>query len=313
MGRAGFALGGHRPATLAWRKGDVGSGRRTTHGSHVTSVRFCVVDRRTFLARGVALAATTAVGSSAAQTHGSYAFEVVLQRATLVGLRAPVRIAWLTDLHHGEFVRAASVRAWVDAALREAPDLVLLGGDLVDQTPGSEPDAEAFTELARLHAPLGVWAVAGNHDHARYRGIGAYAARLRDAGIEALVNRGAAVRNDLHLAGLDDLRNGRPDLAAALRDRPASGATMLLSHNPDVLPEIPLDVGLTLCGHTHGGQVVLPGVGALVTSSRYGDRFLAGWVEGPARGYVSRGLGVTSVPLRINCPAELTIFELEPA
>ena len=56
-----------------------------------------------------------------------------------------------------------------------------------------------------------------------------------------------------------------------------------------------------------------PGVGALYTSSRYGDRFLAGWVEGPARGYVSRGLGVSSLPVRINCPAELTVFDLMPA
>ena len=59
--------------------------------------------------------------------------------------------------------------------------------------------------------------------------------------------------------------------------------------------------------------MVLPGVGALQTSSRYGDRFLAGWVHGPARGYVSRGLGVTSLPVRVNCPAELTILDLAPA
>jgi predicted MPP superfamily phosphohydrolase len=271
------------------------------------------VDRRTFLARAAAVAVTAAVGSSTAQTRGSYPFEVVRERAALAGLRAPLRVAWLTDLHHGEFVRTRSARAWVDAALAETPDLVLLGGDLVDQTPGADPDAELFAELARLHAPLGVWAVPGNHDHGRYRGIGRYVARLRDAGIETLVNRGVAARDDLFLAGIDDLRNGRPDLNAALRDRPEVGATLLLSHNPDVLPMVPVDVGLTLCGHTHGGQVVLPGVGALVTSSQYGDRFLAGWVEGPARGYVSRGLGVTSLPLRVNCPAELTILELEPA
>jgi len=272
------------------------------------------VDRRTFLARAAAVAVTAAVGSSSsAQPRGHYPFEVAQERAVLAGLRAPLRVAFLTDLHHGEFVRTASVRAWVDATLAETPGLVALGGDLVDQTPGTDPDAELFAELARLRAPLGVWAVPGNHDHGRYRGIARYVARLRDAGVETLVNRGVAVRDDLFLAGIDDLRNGRPDLGAALRDRPEGGATLLLSHNPDVLPTVPVDVGLTLCGHTHGGQVVLPGVGALVTSSRYGDRFLAGWVEGPARGYVSRGLGVTSLPLRVNCPAELTILDLQPA
>ncbi|MDF1521865.1 MAG: metallophosphoesterase [Trueperaceae bacterium] len=270
------------------------------------------MDRRRFLTYAATVAASAAVGSSVAQATGTYPFDVVHQRAVLAGLRAPLRIAWLTDLHHGEFVRTASGRAWVDAALREAPDLVLLGGDLVDQTPGADADEELFAELARLRAPLGVWAVPGNHDHARFGGVRPYVGLLQGAGIEVLVNRGVGVRDDLHVAGLDDFRNGRPDLSGALRDRPATGATLLLSHNPDALPEVPVDVGLTLSGHTHGGQVVLPGVGALYTSSQYGNRFLAGWVEGPARGYVSRGLGVTSLPLRINCPAELTVLDLDP-
>lgn len=271
------------------------------------------MDRRSFLTLSAAVAAVAAVGSTRAQASGTYAFDVVRERTSLAGLRAPVRVAWLTDLHHGEFVRTASVRAWVDAVLHQAPDVVLLGGDLVDQTPGPDAVAELAAELARLRAPLGVLSIAGNHDHARFGGIGPLAALLRGAGIEVLANRGVALRDDLHVAGLDDLRNGRPDLRAALRGHPAAGATLLLSHNPDVLPDVPIDVGLTLSGHTHGGQVVLPGVGALVTSSRYGDRFLAGWVEGPARGYVSRGLGVTSLPVRINCPAELTVLDLEPA
>lgn len=271
------------------------------------------MDRRRFLTRAAAVATATALGSTAAQVTGTYAFDVVRERDVLRGLRTPLRIAWLTDLHHGEFVRTASVRAWVDAALDEAPDVVLLGGDLVDETPGSDATARLFAELARLRAPLGVLAVAGNHDHGRFRGTAPLAEWLRRAGIELLVNRGVAVREDLYVAGLDDLRNGRPDLGATLRDRPAAGATVLLSHNPDVLPQVPTDVGLTLSGHTHGGQVVLPGVGALQTSSRYGDRFLAGWVQGPARGYVSRGLGVTGLPVRVNCPAELTILDLAPA
>ena len=271
------------------------------------------MDRRRFLTHAAAVAAAAAVGSAGAQTSGTYPFEVVHERAELAGLRTPVRIAWLTDLHHGEFVRTPSVRAWVDAALGEAADLVLLGGDLVDQTRGADPDEELFAELARLRAPLGVLAVPGNHDHGRFRRIGTYVDLLQGAGIEVLVNRGVAVRDDLFVAGLDDYRNGRPDMNAALQARPAAGATLLASHNPDALPEVPTDVGLTLSGHTHGGQVVLPGIGALYTSSRYGDRFLAGWVEGPARGYVSHGLGVTSLPVRINCPAELTILDLVPA
>ena len=270
------------------------------------------MDRRRFLTYAAAVAATGATGWSAAQVSGTYSFDVVRVRAGLGGLRAPLRIAWLTDLHHGQYVRTVSVRAWVDAALAEAPDLVLLGGDLVDQRSGPDGDEGLVAELARLRAPLGVLAVWGNHDRARFRRIAGFEGVLRDAGIDVLVNRGVPVRDDLHVAGLDDFRVGRPDLEATLAGRPATGATLLLSHNPDVLPSVPLDVGLTLSGHTHGGQVVLPGVGALYTSSQYGDRFLAGWVEGPARGYVSRGLGVSSLPVRVNCPAELTVLDLAP-
>jgi uncharacterized protein len=270
------------------------------------------VDRRQFLSRAAALGVTAAAGSAGAQVSGTYQFDVVHERAGLAGLRTPLRVAWLTDLHHGQHVRTASVRAWVDAALDQSADVVLLGGDLVDHIAGVDAVDGFVAQLARLRAPLGVLAVAGNHDHARFRGIRPYVAMLHDADIEVLVNRGVRLRDDLHVAGLDDFRLGRPDLGAALRDRGAAGATVLLSHNPDVLPEVPLDVGLTLAGHTHGGQVVLPVVGALYTSSQYGDRFRAGWVEGPARGYVSRGLGVTTIPVRINSPAELTILDLMP-
>jgi len=193
----------------------------------------------------------------------------------------------------------------------------VIGGLLVDTdgipiAQNLDADADLVAELARLHAPLGVLAVWGNHDRSRFRRMDAFAAALEGAGIRVLVNEGVAVRADLHVAGLDDFRVGRPDLEATLAGRPATGTTLLLSHNPDVLPTVPLDVGLTLSGHTHGGQVVLPGVGALYTSSQYGDRFLAGWVEGPARGYVSRGLGVSSLPVRVNCPAELTVLDLAP-
>jgi len=270
------------------------------------------VNRRHFLAHAAAVAAATVAGSAGAQVSGTYQFDVVRERAALPGLRTPLRVAWLTDLHHGQHVRTASVRAWVDAALDQNADTILLGGDLVDHATGADPDAELMAELARLRAPLGVLAVPGNHDHARYRAISYFVDHLTGAGIDVLINRGVRLRDDLHLAGLDDLRNGRPDLRATLHGFDPGVASVLLSHNPDVLPDVPTDVGLTLAGHTHGGQVVLPGVGALYTSSRYGDRFLAGWVAGPARGYVSRGLGVTSLPIRINAPAELTVLDLVP-
>ena len=170
-------------------------------------------DRRRFVA---AAAGVLAVGMTGAAVRSAYGFQRVVRRASLGGLRAPRRGAWLVDLHHGPWIGAGSVEAWVDATLDEGPDLIVLGGDIVDQREGGSIDA-LVSELGRLRAPLGVRTVWGNHDHARFRRIEPFQARLEAAGIEVLVNRGERIRDDLWLAGVDDLMAGRPDLAAALR------------------------------------------------------------------------------------------------
>lgn len=262
--------------------------------------------RRQFL-----IMATSAAGAFAAHSVAeAYRFRVEHVRARMPKLRAPLRVAFLCDLHYGPYVRAASVRAWVDAALEAAPELVVLGGDLVDRMAYGDP-LELVAELRRLRAPLGVHAVWGNHDHRRFKDLSGFAAELTRAGITVLTNRGVSLRNDLYLAGIDDYRLGQPDLAAALRDRRAGEACLLVSHNPDLLPEVPREVELTLCGHTHGGQVRIPGVGPVLTSSAYGRRFASGWARAPALGYVSRGLGVGWLPVRVDCPAELSVVDLE--
>jgi uncharacterized protein len=174
---------------------------------------------------------------------------------------------------------------------------------------------ELCAELSRLKASRGVFGVLGNHD--------LYAVRLAHlelteplerAGIRILTNTGIQVRDDMFVAGVDDLWNGKPDLEKALKDAPKTGAILLMSHHPDLLETVPARVSLTLSGHTHGGQIVLPWVGALHTGSKYGQRFVQGFVTGAlgARGFVSRGLGTTALPLRYNCPAELAVFDLMP-
>lgn len=246
---------------------------------------------------------------------GTYRFVVEHIEAPLAGLRAPLRVAWLVDMHYGPFIRAGSVAAWVDAALAQAPDLIVLGGDLVDH---QAPDdvRPLLAELARLQAPLGVYGVWGNHEFSRYpdaRDLERFREALEEAGVTMLVNRGVDIRADLHLVGLDVDRVGPQRLARALAGRPSGSACLLATHKPDMLPRIPAGVDLTLLGHTHGGQVVLPGIGPLFTRTALGSAGTAGWVRAPALGYVSRGLGVVHVPLRINCPAELTLATLTPA
>lgn len=266
------------------------------------------MSRREFLAAAATTGLAVVVGHGAS---AAYDFEVERALARIPRLRRPVRLAFLTDLHFGPYVRTGSVAAWVAATLASAPDLIVLGGDLVDAM-GPADATPLVAALAPLRAPLGVYTVWGNHDHARARDLAAFERDLAGAGIDVLRNRGVDVRDDLHLAGIDDYREGQPDLAAALAGRRETTASILVSHNPDVLPGVGADVDVTLCGHTHGGQIRIPGLGPIVTSSRYGRRFVAGWVRGPARGYVSRGLGVGLVPLRIDCPAELTILECTP-
>lgn len=266
------------------------------------------VSRRTVI-RWMLGAAGAAVASGS--VAGAYRYRVERYRVPVANLRRPLLLALLADLHYGPFIRSGSVQAWVSETLSHEPDLVVVDGDLVDEDFG--PDTRALLDrLARLRAPLGTYAVWGNHDHTHVRDLPAFGRELASVGIDILVNCGVQVRDDLFLAGIDDFQTGAPDLAAALQGRGA-GACVLLSHNPDVLPMVPLDVDLTLCGHTHGGQVCLPFLGPIVTSSAYGRRFAQGWVEGPARGYVSRGLGVSLLPVRFACPAELTLLDMVPA
>ena len=238
-------------------------------------------------------------------------FEVNHHRFVLKDLESPLRIVQLSDLHFGLYVGERRLEAWVEAALAATPDLIVITGDFVDRLAWQETTA-LFRQLRKLNAPLGVWGVWGNHDYAQAATSDAFVAALSHAGVRLLVNEGVRLRDDLFLAGVDDFLEGRPSLSLALEERPPLGACILLSHNPDILPRVPARVGLTLCGHTHGGQIKLPVVGALRTSSRYGKRFLEGRISEPVPAFVSRGLGYSALPLRVLSPAEIVVLELVP-
>jgi uncharacterized protein len=265
--------------------------------------------------RRTLFATAAGVGVALATVHmvaNTYRFTIERIRSDLRGLTSGVRVVYLCDLHFGPFIRRRSVAAWIDAALAERPDLVILGGDLVDGW-ASEDVEPLLRELGRLRAPLGTFATWGNHDYICFGEPSGFGERLEQVGISVLENRGTLVRDDLFLAGLDDVGEGEPDMAAALEGRPEGAACLLAAHNPEVLSVVPPVVGLTLCGHTHGGQVNLPGIGPLVKASHYTQRLVRGWSRQRALGYVSRGLGVSLLPIRLNCPPELTVLELAPA
>ena len=145
----------------------------------------------------------------------------------------------LRNLHDASGAIGRSVRAWVATALNLEPDLILLGGDLVDHF---APDdvTPLLEQLSRLRAPLGVFSVRGNHD---YRRFGDEVTDIEDdlaaIGIVTFANRGVVVRDDLDLAGVDDSNRGHARIDEALAARPVSLACLLMSHDPDVLPRVP--------------------------------------------------------------------------
>ena len=235
-----------------------------------------------------------------------------------------VRIALLSDLHVGApHMGLRRLRAVVERVNAEAPDLVLFAGDFViggkDHTSGvvggtfvePEPIAE---ELKALRAPLGVYAVLGNHDW-WYDGE-RVARALRGAGVHVLENE--AVRLDrggraFWLAGVADLWMRTPDEEGALRQVGGDDPVLLLTHNPDIFPGVPARVALTIAGHTHGGQVNLPFVGRPIVPSQFGQRYAMGHVvEGGRHLFVSGGLGTSIIPVRFRVPPELVILKLGP-
>lgn len=218
------------------------------------------------------------------------------------------RLLLITDVHAGPFVSRDVLRRTFERLAGVEPDLILLGGDL---TTSRLEDFLRFRETFRaLRAPLGVFAVFGNHDHYTEDPL-RLRAEIEAVGIRVLHNAWAAVERGgslLALAGVDDLLMGRPDLDRALCGAPAP--VILLSHNPDVLFDAERrGVALVLSGHTHAGQIRVPGLPVIVRQSRYRldcGRYRAGATEL----VVSRGLGAVGLPCRVACPPEAVLVRI---
>jgi predicted MPP superfamily phosphohydrolase len=222
-----------------------------------------------------------------------------------------VTIALLTDVHHGPFVPLAYVRHVVAMANALRPDVVALAGDFVHRHPDYiEPGIAA---LAGLEAGLGRFAVLGNHDNweSRPRSIAA----IDRSGIERIDNRGVWLEREgarLRICGIGDLWTDVQDPRAALGDATSRDAVVMLSHNPDFAERLRDDrVGLMLSGHTHGGQVVVPGYGAPIVPSSYGQKYLYGLAQGPrCQVFTTRGVGTVTPPVRFLCRPEVALITL---
>lgn len=225
-----------------------------------------------------------------------------------------LRIAVLTDIHHGPWLSRHRVRGMVDLANAQHPDVTVILGDVVHRR--ARYIAPAWHELGRLHAPLGVYAVLGNHDF--WEGEAASRQAMAEAGITDLEGQARRLhRNgaELCLVGLGDLMETLPRLSEAMATVGPRDLAVVLTHNPDIFEQQhDPRARLWLAGHTHGGQVVLPGLFEPFVPSLYGQKYRAGFVEREGcQIYVSRGLGCITPPLRMNCRPELPVIELRRA
>ncbi|MFV1987243.1 MAG: metallophosphoesterase [Gemmatimonadota bacterium] len=233
------------------------------------------------------------------------------------GGQRPLRLVLIADLHVGSPRNGIdNLRRVVDRANEQDPEIILLAGDIVIDNvfAGSFVSPEDIAaELRALAAPLGVFAVLGNHD--RWLSADRVTAALESAGITVVENRGVLVEagdRRLWVAGVSDFWTGHPDLDAALAGVADDDPVLLVTHNPDIFPDVPDRVSLTLAGHTHGGQVVLPFVGRAITPSRFGERYAVGHVTEENRQlFVTSGVGTSRLGVRFLVPPEIVVLELE--
>ena len=272
------------------------------------------MNRRVFLKATAALAIPSPViGASYGMFEAGW---VRVERPTLPLPNLPaafegLKVAFLTDIHHGPYVSLDYVNSIVRTTQTLRPDLILLGGDYSSKE--AKYIRPCFDVLAGLKAPLGVFGVLGNHDY--WHGLGETREGMNAAKIGELTNGGVWLERGntrIRVCGVDDVWAGKPDALGALGDSSASDAVLLVSHNPDFAETLKDSrAGLILSGHTHGGQVCVPGYGAPIVPSRYGQKYLKGYVEAPATHvYVSRGLGTVSPPMRFDSRPELTLLTL---
>lgn len=225
---------------------------------------------------------------------------------------AGLRVGFLADTHVGPFITADDVARATALLAAERPDLILLGGDYISESPRfAGPAAEVLGELVRA-APLGGYAVLGNHDFAN--GADRVVAAFTAAGVPVLRNDASAVEaasGTLWLAGIEEALLGHADPAATFAQIPPGAASLALWHEPDYAAQSAARGAFAqLSGHSHGGQVRFPGLGALVLPPG-GRRYVIGLNHaGSMPIYTARGVGVYRPPVRLNCPPEVTLITL---
>ncbi|MFN0277849.1 MAG: metallophosphoesterase [Pyrinomonadaceae bacterium] len=217
------------------------------------------------------------------------------------------KIIHLSDTHHSPLTGLEHIKRTVKIANRLKPDIFLLTGDYVSHD--REYIAPVAEVLGKLKAKYGIHACLGNHDH--WTDADLVTHLFRGEGINVLINEGFRFetrRGSFWLAGVDDYMAGKTDLPAALRGSFPDEMKLLLAHNPVIFREATrLGVDLTLSGHTHGGQIRLRDTEKNIIPRR---RKAGLHKRRDSQIYITRGIGTVVVPMRYQCPPEISLLEL---
>jgi predicted MPP superfamily phosphohydrolase len=227
-----------------------------------------------------------------------------------------LRIALIGDIHTGgPFINDKKLNRIVELTNQQNPDLIVLLGDYMSpnrwHSHRVEPEVTA-AHLKSLKAPLGVYAILGNHDW-YYSGSKVRGA-LEQVGIPVLEDEVAEVKwrnTSFWLVGLADLWTRPQHVLDTVAKVPAGATTIALTHNPDVFTQLPQSVPLMLAAHTHGGQVKLPLIGTPIVPSYYGPKYTAGHIfEEGHHLFVTTGIGTSILPVRFRVPPEIAIVTI---
>ncbi len=266
-------------------------------------------------------AATFALGSGTASYSAGWErrrpvlVENILPCPHLRESQHGIKVLHLSDLHADDWTPTVAIERAVRLANEARPDLMVFTGDYIT----SKPDLflSAARALAGLHAPLGLFACMGNHDV--WQGSRRIAADLKQLGIRPLINESVRLQapgGPLWITGLDSAWGGRPDLRTALGLWNRREPNLILFHEPDAVIPLATQANLAavqLSGHTHGGQVCAPLVGA-IAKPRLGKKYTLGHYRvGDMHLYVNAGLGTMNLPFRFLCRPEVTLHTLVPA
>jgi len=285
--------------------------------------------RRNFIKAGAAVIASGALAiegkSIITGTQDPRLVQVEIPLARLPAVWDGLTVAQLSDFHYDPDFTVPPIRKAIEITNELRPDLIVLTGDFVTVPPYSKVFhnkkrsarvAEPCAALLRqLLAPLGVFAVLGNHDGDSDPEF--IVECLQANRIQVLRNRSVPLERQgkrLWLAGVDDVLEGNPNLDLTMKGIPGDEAVLALVHEPDYARRVvghPID--LQLSGHSHGGQIVLPLVGPAYLPP-LGRRYPKGLYRiGQLTLYTNVGLGTIRIPLRLNCPPEVTLIKLRTA